>query len=325
MRLQPDHKIVLAGQFLKLTRTSRGVSGTWGLGMVRLHPDGSLDLSFGQAGLVRVDSHITVNDLLIRANGAILVVGSETTGDADCSPLIGNRLVLVQFAADGSPDDSFGSAGRVSSDQGEWGPPACGDAREARGHHTVVQDDGSIVLAGARSAPRSSGPGNYLDAHVLVRIRTDGLLDTQFGDGGVVTLPVESETWFPTLDRLADGRLLIMGDDGKRPRIVRLDTDGNTDTSYGEEGVVRLPGPAWWLASPEGSILAVQEHSALSVDSSGRVAAQQGGLRIESPGGWQRGPFRQPDGRLIVAIDYQLGRSVTHLLLARTAAVFDFP
>jgi len=101
----------------------------------------------------------------------------------------------------------------------------------------ALQADGKIVVAGF-------APGQARD-FALVRYNADGTLDTSFsGDGKVVTAGVSNDV-IQDVAVLADGKILAMGysdhaNIGSNTRnlaLVRYNSDGSLDTSYGSGGV----------------------------------------------------------------------------------------
>ena len=89
---------------------SVGLDGSGlGIGVKRLHPDGSLDLGFGRAGTARVRRRgYGYGDLAIDSRGGILVAASSV------QPAPGPaRLILTRLRPNGSLDRGFGRRGRV--------------------------------------------------------------------------------------------------------------------------------------------------------------------------------------------------------------------
>jgi uncharacterized delta-60 repeat protein len=127
--VQPDGKIVAVGG------GSTSTGSEWAL--ARYNSDGSLDTSFGTAGIST--SSITgsdgESDSALQSNGQIVVTGGSR-------PARGSGLLEVGvYNPDGSPDTSFGSGGFVTQAVGSG----------AKGRGVVVQSDGKIVVAGTAS------------------------------------------------------------------------------------------------------------------------------------------------------------------------------
>ncbi|MCK0155512.1 hypothetical protein MWU49_17490 [Alcanivorax sp. S6407] len=159
------------------------------LTLTRYLTDGSLDTSFGAAGIV-IDNAGAANtlgvDLAILASGNILVAAS--TIDAN-----GNQdFTLLSYNADGSPDTSFASNGRITTD-------FTGGSDNVR--DMLVQPDGKILLAGyATNADLSYGIG-------LARYNPDGSPDYYFGENGTSVIDIASSAYRIALQ--ADGNILV--------------------------------------------------------------------------------------------------------------------
>jgi uncharacterized delta-60 repeat protein len=115
--LEADGAIVLAGPAF----TTTGVAAA-----VRLHPDGSLDQSFGTGGIATFPDWHGVNGIVLDGQGRIVL---PTTGAG-----------AVRLNRDGSPDLAFGTGGNALAPLGTRGG-ANGAAIDPR--------TGDVVLAGA--------------------------------------------------------------------------------------------------------------------------------------------------------------------------------
>lgn len=132
MALQPDGRIVLL---------VAGKSLNFEVMLVRIHADGSLDTGFGTLGIVRSDPgpHDDLpRAVAVQADGKI-VVAAQLSNPLPAPPSFG----LLRFAADGTPDATFGTAGVLRV-------PFFGSLDSA--NDLLLQPDGRIVAAGmARS------------------------------------------------------------------------------------------------------------------------------------------------------------------------------
>ena len=101
--VQPDGRIVLAG------------SRDGDFALVRYLPDGSLDTTFGTGGLATAGSGVPehAEDVILLPNGKLLVAGftSETANE---------DFELARFHPDGVLDTSFGTAGLLRTDVGNY-------------------------------------------------------------------------------------------------------------------------------------------------------------------------------------------------------------
>lgn len=126
-------------------------------------------------------------------------------------------------AVPGDPDPDFGSAGAVVMDVGA-------DNFGDNARHVAVQCDGRIVVTG------DSG-------YTVARFNADGTPDAGFGTAGFVLLTVNGETVSGHMSVIQrDGKIVVFGDrwNTNDPVAVRLNNNGSTDTSYGNNGVVSL-------------------------------------------------------------------------------------
>ncbi|EHR72505.1 hypothetical protein BurJ1DRAFT_3700 [Burkholderiales bacterium JOSHI_001] len=192
--------------------------------VVRFNTDGSLDSSFGTGGAVQIDfagSDDIARSIALQGDGKIVVGGEATLG----AP---RDFAVVRLNTDGSLDTSFSGDGRASASI------AAGSDDQANA--LLLQADGRIVLAGITDS------GGSLDA-ALVRFNTDGSLDAGFDGDGIRTLAIGTGyDQAVALAQQGDGRLLVAGDSmiAGTPDItlVRLNSDGSLDASFGSGGVV---------------------------------------------------------------------------------------
>lgn len=152
---------------------------------------------------------------------------------------------LVRVNADGSPDSSFAAAHleRV----GSWYNFYSGETQPMDDSLYVgsllVQDDGKVIVA-ARDVPYFSP-----DPILLMRFNPDGTADAGFGDGGTVTLPVDtSGQGDPKAWLLPDGKIDLIDvtayntpGQGMAFTIKQFNADGSADDSFGDGGVKSVP------------------------------------------------------------------------------------
>lgn len=214
--LQPDGKIILVGHG-QLRETS--CPADFDFALVRYHPDGSLDLSFGDGGLAGKNygfrgEGCPGDDLalaaLLESDGKILVTGQSEQGSYV-------DWILARFLPDGTPDEDFGEEGRISI------PTPGAIAR---------QIDGKYVLAGG------TYNGNDLDI-TLARLNKDFTIDLSFGENGVVTTDLgQSDESAQALAIQPDGKIVVAGFSGSQVAVVKYHADGSLDDAFGSGGVV---------------------------------------------------------------------------------------
>jgi uncharacterized delta-60 repeat protein len=131
LAIQGDGKIIAAGQ----------VNGSYDyqheyMAAARFNTDGSLDAGFGDNGLAeaKFPRFATIGNAVgIQEDGKILLGGSTYQPSADTSD-----FALARFLQDGTPDNSFGTNGQVTTDFGLQDDGLC----------LLLQPDGNIVMAG---------------------------------------------------------------------------------------------------------------------------------------------------------------------------------
>lgn len=129
----------------------------------------------------------------------------------------------------GSLDPSFGVGGKVVTSIG---------AGEDQAYGVALQEDNKIVVAGF-SFSVDTGKD-----FVVVRYNEDGSLDETFGVGGIVKTDVQlgSDDIAYDLAIQIDGKIVVAGssDNGsdRDAAIVRYNTDGSLDVTFGVDGVV---------------------------------------------------------------------------------------
>ena len=149
--IQSDGKILVAGW---------RAEGDNDFALARFNADGSLDATFGTSG--KVTASIGAGDdraygVAVQADGKILVTGRSDMGAS-------YDFSLLRLNEDGSPDATFGSGGKVTTDV---------RSNSDYGYAAIARPDGSILVAGLSNNPFTSD-------FALVRYTADGSLDTTF-------------------------------------------------------------------------------------------------------------------------------------------------
>jgi uncharacterized delta-60 repeat protein len=191
---------------------------------------GTLDATFGFGGKVTTfigASNDAATALGIQSDGKILAAGFSFNG-------ANNDFALVRYNTDGNLDASlfgFGTGGKVTTPIGSFDDVA---------HALAIQSDGRIVVAGFAS-------NGIKNDFALVRYNADGNLDLSFGIGGKVTTPIGSfDDVAHALAIQLDGKIVAAGYSAtsatnKDFALVRYNTDGNLDLSFGIAGKVITP------------------------------------------------------------------------------------
>ena len=133
------------------------------------------------------------------------------------------------YSQAGSLDSSFGTGGKVVTSINSGADKA---------YAVALQTDGKIIVAGM-TTNASTGKD-----FACVRYNSNGTLDSTFGTSGIVTNDVQtgSDDVVYSIAIQADGKIILAGysDDGsnKNAALIRLNTNGTLDTSFGTSGKV---------------------------------------------------------------------------------------
>ncbi len=204
--VEGDGKIVLLDQ----TQT--------GYDVLRFNTDGSLDTTFGNQGVITgsFGTGTSVINLAVLSNDQIVVGGDHTAGQQ-------TFLDVARFNSDGSADTTFGTGGLA-----EFTPGSGADSStEYLPTDMAVQGDGDVVVA-----------GTFGSAIAVVRLNTDGSLDTSFGSSGMATTTLGAGAQVGGLALQGDGKIVVTGADGNQLDVVRFNTDGSQDSTFGNGGIV---------------------------------------------------------------------------------------
>jgi uncharacterized delta-60 repeat protein len=270
MALQADGKIVVAGYTTSFAGGNNFI-------VARYNANGSLDTTFGNAGITVTDfgqSDIATG-MAIQADGKIVVAGTLRNGSSS------NTLGLARYNPNGSLDLSFGNQGKVVTTA-----PNSGDELDAK---DVLIANGQILVGGY-------GPGGFIVARYQNGVTgvTDGTLDPAFGTGGI------AQTYRPpaaygltfleggSLALQANGKIVIAGDALSYVpssnstttdfAVARLESNGSPDDgspndstpgdSFGTTGVVVTDfGPTFGVTN------SVDKAHAVAIQADGKIVA----------------------------------------------------
>jgi len=143
--------------------------------IVRYTSDGRRDLTFGSNGIVRPGVALQAMDVAVQSDGKIVAN-------------LWDRFTAIRLNADGSFDSSFGSGGIAAYDASATAY-GTGSAR-TMAIQTIQTGSGPeerIVLAGTGyDATTRKQQSSAVNQFALMRLRSNGAIDTTFGSGGRV-------------------------------------------------------------------------------------------------------------------------------------------
>ncbi|HYV95276.1 MAG TPA: T9SS type A sorting domain-containing protein [Chitinophagales bacterium] len=176
--------------------------------LIRFNNNGVIDSSFGDNGVKQVlvdeysafGSSIAVDD----SNRIILV---DHDGEYSGSTRV------YRLKANGSEDSNFGSFGQVhlgmhNSDNG-----------------LLIQHDGKIIVGGSYS---------------ITRINNDGSLDASFNSASNLTFSSLPDAFVLGIGQQANDKILVTGNSDSSLFVVRLNSDGTADSTFGINGITHI-------------------------------------------------------------------------------------
>ena len=216
LALQSDGKIVAAGRkgiFFYPADQRKG-----NVALARYNPDGSLDATFGNGGVVTSDFGQGLESyalaLIIQPDGRIVIAGESSY-----------EFLVARYNSNGALDSSFGGDGfALANFSSNW--DAATDA--------LLQSDGKIVLVGW------SEVNSPYDSFALARFNSDGSFDQSLGNGGKVLLTDYGDLNAVVLQ--SDGKLIALGSSNAFSdstfQLLRFNVNGSLDTTFGSGGTV---------------------------------------------------------------------------------------
>ena len=206
--IQVDGKILAGGTVYTLS----GANAFIGMGVVRFNTNGSMDSSFGTAGVVTAlpfqASRCGGAPVALQPDGKILLAGGCNKGTGANST---SFSTILRFDSNGSLDSAFGTGGAA----------VLAEIPSA----IALQSDGKIVVAGGGT---------------VSRYNTNGSIDSSFGIFG----SVGSIGTSAAVAVQSDGKILVAGTFSDQLSVtpdgdfalIRYNSDGTVDQGFGMHG-----------------------------------------------------------------------------------------
>lgn len=213
----------MCGLFSLLAITAHAIPGS----------PGTLDAFWATGNVVpgKVITPVSSGDnsaraMVLQPDGKVVLVG-------DCRSFTTtlNDFCALRYNADGTPDASFGSGGKVITSMGGTGSTDIAYA-------VALQADGKLVLAGSCS-------NASFTAFCALRYSADGTLDLSFNSTGkvITIMPGGNNSEARGIALQPDGKLVLAGGCNNAPRLrdfcaLRYLANGTLDPSFGSGGTV---------------------------------------------------------------------------------------
>ena len=215
-----------------------------------------------------------------QSDGKLLVGGYYTTYQG----VSANRIVRLN--TDFSIDDTF----------------VYGTGFNAEVNNVAIQSDGKILVGGNFTTY------NGTSRNRIIRLETDGSVDTTFGIG----TGFNASVWAITIQ--PDGKILVGGEFAtysgvSRSKIVRLNTNGSIDTTFASPGTINNTVFDFGL-QPDNKIIAVGFFTQVSGVTNNRIARFTTGGTIDNTfttGGLNGGGYVvlcEDDGKVVVGGEF---------------------
>jgi len=214
------------GKIISATYASQGNS--YDMFLSRYNADGTFDNVFGIGGTFKYSIGSFINGvdkpaaLKILSGDKILIAAQiQNTASTDVG--------LLMFNSDGTPDNSWATAGQSIID---FGTNSSDDITSM-----AIQADGKIVIGG-----HSTSTGNF--NFIAVRFNADGSVDNGFGTSGKVSIDIgtASNDQCFSIAIQPDGKVLLAGTTNALGNndfaTVRLNSDGSMDNGFDADGKV---------------------------------------------------------------------------------------
>ncbi len=265
------------GKFVVSGTINRQVNGFFvrDFFMLGFTASGSIDVDFGNAGLVETDIEGGHSDLsyasTIQPDGRIIMVGGIRVNPWE-------RFAVARFLPNGDLDTTFGGDGKIAIDLPLASNQSARDVQVNKdGKITIIGESASDWLVALRlnadgsldpsfngtgfmhlynhagqafqidekdritiaTRPRSPQTGSDFG---IVRINYDGSLDSTFGIEGTVTMDIEDAQLANDIQLQSNGRIVVTGSAGanfgSKFLTVRFESNGSLDESFGSSGTV---------------------------------------------------------------------------------------
>lgn len=230
--LQKDQKIVVAGNHFD------------NIGIARYNHDGTMDQTFGKAGLVSSSFSWysdEVSSMAIQPDGKVVLAFNSY------DEIFRSGFAVARYLANGSVDSTFGSNGRnfirvgpLIDFIGKW---YYGSYANEYTLETLIQPDGKVLVLGNTYTScfdydYYGGPLCHT-ALAMLRFTPDGKPDSTFGTSGII---VDQTFYSMTCAELQEDGKILIGGSGNKGRFMtaRFHPDGRLDKSFAVDGIINF-------------------------------------------------------------------------------------
>jgi len=175
--------------------------GSSSFGFARYAADGTLDTSFGNAGIAINNFNdagfqlAKMHAFALQVDGKIVAAGRGTPGSG------AEEFLVARYTDAGALDTDFGDNGLVDFSIGNADSEAYAVAIDRKGAILVGGESGAFGFATVTGLAFSIDDGAPAASLALARLLPDGSLDAAFGDAGIVTTRFDNDAGLADLAR----------------------------------------------------------------------------------------------------------------------------
>ncbi|GGO38448.1 hypothetical protein [Deinococcus humi] len=276
--LQQDGKIVVIGYASTVRGYGSRNGTADNVALVRYNKDGTIDKSFGKNGVITTNVGPKEDygiDVAIQKDGKIIVVGGSNNGndrdilvtrydskglidksfgkqgivltavssgfdEASAVDVLSNNAIIVAGKSFNGTDTDFtvlkyNNDGTLNKMFGKDGIARFNISNDTA-DQLVLLKDGKIVIAGFAE----SSMGSKIS---VLRLLEDGRLDRSFGFQGIAAPLINNlKSYAYTVGLQSNGKVVVAGEiedgESRNQMIVRLNSNGRLDTSFGSSGLI---------------------------------------------------------------------------------------
>jgi len=228
-----DFVILPDGKFLVVGETYSDAEGL-NIAIFRYLANGTRDAGFGTNGIIttRIGNQFSSSSkITLQPDGKFVVIGFSFNGDNGTD----GKSAVVRYNFDGTLDTAFGTNGVTLIPY---------ENSIFRAGEILVQLDSKILVAGHT---RVAGDIDF----AVLRYNVNGTLDSSFGTNGIVRTDVDNkDNLIGGMGLQSDGKIVISGAIYNSDftgllssQILRYNTNGTLDTTFGAGGIVRIVEP----------------------------------------------------------------------------------
>jgi uncharacterized delta-60 repeat protein len=213
IEIQAENKILCSGhRFVELTNSYRPF-------LIRYHQNGLVDSTFGLNGIIEKPS---IWDFASQINYGVKLY-SQPNGNIILFCANADSTKAFALTSQGEIDSTFGLNGVFTDYESNIEIPF---------KNNIALENGIIYVN------MNSG-----DSIIVKKLLPDGNLDENFGVNGTFILePDLSDLFEPNgIELQANNKILLYTSNGFTNKLIRLNSNGSVDTSYGLNGYLNIP------------------------------------------------------------------------------------